>query len=96
MYDIITEFDLIRKFKVELNSKLEQAINDAGYEAANLEFVKNNFSFIEFEDDDFVHLYFRYGKEDQKRIISYEKLINQQIINNENNSISCEISVKYY
>lgn len=89
---------LIRNLAAELERKKDQAIKEAltnaGFEF-DLDFIKENVSLVTREGDKFEHYYYRFGKIDEKRIISFERMPKTELVT-EGRTVSQNASFIYY
>lgn len=81
----------------QIENEIKKRITDLGIDINNIEFIKNNFEFVEKEGDEFKHLFY---KPESKCIISIQKMptINfcSDIYDLVNNTVSCIMTYKYY
>lgn len=87
--------DLAIMFNTELENKIKEAILNAGLSIDD-EFVRNNLGLVMSESENFIHIFYRFGYPDQKRIFSYEKDSTISFIEKEGNSFTTEVTKKYY
>jgi hypothetical protein len=89
---------IIEHFKA-ISGKKEEVIKNAlvanGFNPTNHQFLTDNFELIIKEGDKYEHLYYHFGKADQKRIIS---ILNQPEVEfgNENGTYKAISTYRYY
>jgi hypothetical protein len=95
--DFVSNFvnDLAAKFNMEFEERIKEAISNAGFPCDD-DFIKNNLVLITSESEKYIHIYYKFGHPEQRRIFSYEKDSSISWIKKENNSFTTEISKKYY
>lgn len=82
-----------------ISSKKDEVIKNAlisnGFNPANHQFISDNFSLIHKEGDRYEHLYYHFGKDDVKRIISIEKN-PEWVHSNDGNTFKVNTTYHYY
>ncbi len=75
---------------------IKAALMSAGFDPNDIKLLLDNFQLIRKENDKYEHLYFKYGTEEEKRIISIE-IDPKIILPNPNDEVyKIEATYKYY
>lgn len=72
LMETITE-DLFKQFVKNKDEVIKKAIIKYDIDPEDIEYLKENLQLINIHNDEFEHLYFRWGKSDEVRIISIDK-----------------------
>lgn len=87
---------ITREMAIKCENVIKDALINHGFDPNNLQFITENFTWIEQAGDEFKHLYYKYGSpKNQLRIVSIQKLPSTRITYPES-GIKYEASYRHY